>query len=151
MPSDRYNRHDSDMKQSDAYYRNWLDMEFVLKRRDDKYRRSIVEGIIQRNSEKEKKSEIFSLIYALRLKAIVLFFFPNEEKYAPHIKSLISHPGWTDPSRTKEEDAVLCGFVAAIDDISKGKQESAALWFTSADKNFGILRYTMWAASNKKK
>ncbi len=103
-----------------------------------------VQGILNRRYQKESDNtpDFMRLIFELRLRCLVVAYFPNGDRFQNiWDEGLDAHPGWDD-FMTEEESRLLDGMKRALMKLKTAPTDFVT--FESVDKKFGKYRHQRW-------
>jgi len=131
-----------------TYRQNWINLDKQLRHHDHRRRCMHIDAILERVDEvsEQKDPAFLNLMFRLRVRCLILAYFPEGSNYAREFTVPDDHPGWKD-FMTKRERGILKMLTNARDAISSGVTKEACDIFTEADKEFGWYRYQRWVSS----
>ena len=122
---------------------NWIILDKFV-RANLQCRKNHVRVITNIKRKRKECTPLMDLMYDLRLKAIVVAYFPYKDHYKKIWHSdLSNHTAYqTQVLWTNSERSIVEGFEQAIKDLRKDPKNTKN--FNDADMLFGMYRYEKW-------
>lgn len=130
------------------YRQNWIDLRKQLREHDLRKRRLHLDAILVRIDEISDREDppFLNLIFRLRVRALIIAYFPEGSSYEKKFVVSKDHPGWKD-FMTQREREILKMYMFAIENLKNGVSDDSCADFTAADKEFGWYRHQRWTNS----
>ena len=141
-----------------AWYKNWIDATTDIEKIDTRSRHHMISNLITKFAAKGRDQSVSSLLYLLRIRAMIVLFFGASDSCAGSRKEsakwlaflqkdYAGHGGWK-MNRTKEQDDIIQGYQYTYALVLADRVDDAETEFTRADKEFGLVRHADYLMRN---
>lgn len=137
------NKHATDS----VFHKNWKEMSFFRARNGKSLRYHLDHLVAKYNQLSPSERPGVSLLYLLRIRAIVIALYGLNSEYAKYIdEDVLCHPGWKDLDC--HVIAIADKYVDCFWEYVNGNVDKGDLLFDEAEKQFGYFRHARWCVKN---